>query len=296
MAQAAVREPPAAAPVAAVAAPPAAAPAAGRRRRLRLGTAWGFLVAWALLAGGWELAAATGVLNPSILPPPSEFVPYLLAGPGSAGIGPAQVSFGQAVLDTLVRVSVGFTLGVLAAAVVGLLLSGTRAVRIAGLPLVQTIAPIAPVAWVPLAIALVGTGDGAAVFVVFMGIFAGMCLATVAAVAGVPAELVKGARSLGTRGWRLWLRVIVPAAAPSLATAVRLSFFTAWMAVLAGEMAGINSGLGALVILGQQQFNMELVMSGLIAIGVLGFAIDRLLLTLRRRVLWWEARGRAEER
>jgi NitT/TauT family transport system permease protein len=269
-----------------------------RRRRARFGvrSVFGFLVAWAILVGVWEVGAATRLLNPAILPPPSEFVPYLLHGPGSAGIGPAQVGYGEAVVDTLARVSIGFTLAVLAAGVVAVLLAATPAARAVGLPMLQTVAPIAPVAWIPLAIALVGIGDRAAIFVVFMGIFATMCLATLAALVAVPEELVKSARNLGARGWRLWLRVIVPAAAPSLATAVRLSFFVAWMSVLAGEMAGISSGLGALVIFGQQQFNMELVMAGLVTIGILGFAIDRLLLLLRRRLLWWENRGRTGER
>jgi NitT/TauT family transport system permease protein len=291
-----VRERERAAAAAAAASPQAEALARPRRRLHARATApLGFLLAWAILVGVWELGAVTGFLNRAILPPPSEFVPYLVNGPGSAGIGPAQVSYGDAIVDTLLRVTAGFVLGVGAAILVGVLLAATPAVRLVGLPIVQTIAPIAPVAWIPLAIALVGIGDGAAIFVVFMGIFATMCLATLAAVTAVPEELVKGARSLGTRGWRLWLRVVLPAAAPSLATGVRLSFFVAWMSVLAGEMAGISSGLGALVIFGQQQFNMELVMVGLVTIGVLGFAIDRLLLVLRRRVLWWESRGRTAE-
>lgn len=271
------------------------APARPRRLRLRPGRALGFIAAWGILVGVWELAAAAGILNRDILPPPSEFVPYMLGGELSTGIGPAQVSYGEAIVQTLLRVTAGFALGVLGAVLVGTLLARTAAARAVGLPMVQTIAPIAPVAWIPLAIAVAGTGNGAAIFVVFMGIFATMCLATVAALGGVPEELIKGARSLGTRGLRLWSRVIFPAASPALWTAVRLSFFTAWMAVLAGEMAGINSGLGALVILGQQQFNMNLVMAGLLTIGVLGFAIDRLLLLARRRMLWWESRGSTGE-
>ena len=161
------------------------------------------------------------------------------------------------------------------------------------MPIVQTIAPVAPVAWVPVAIALVGTGDQSAIFVVFMGVFAVMTLATAAVIASVPDELVKTAKSLGAKGNRLWLWVVFPAAAPSLLTILRVNFFAAWMAVLAGEMAGINSGLGALIILGQQQFNMKLVMAGIITIGIIGFAIDRLMLILQQRLLWWEARGRA---
>jgi len=69
---------------------------------------------------------------------------------------------------------------------------------------------------------------------------------------------------------------------------VRMSFFAAWMAVLAGEMAGINSGLGYLIIMGQQMYNMQLVMVGIIAIGVVGFALDRLLLLAQRKIVWWE--------
>ncbi|MBV8226497.1 MAG: ABC transporter permease subunit, partial [Verrucomicrobia bacterium] len=99
----------------------------------------------------------------------------------------------------------------------------------------------------------------------------------------------------------LW-RVVLPAAAPSLMTVARMSFFGAWMAVLAGEMAGINSGLGALIMFGQQQFNMRLVMIGIVTIGLLGFLVDQLLLAFQKRLLWWENRaqkqdlGRAENR
>lgn len=251
-----------------------------------------FLIGWVVLALGWELGAVTGVLNRDILPPPSEVIPYLLQGPGAAGIGPQQVSYGEAIVKTLLRVGIGLGLGLSAALPLGMLITIVPLMQQFLMPVIQTIAPIAPVAWVPVAIALMGTGDQSAIFVVFMGVFAVMTLATAAAIASIPAELIKTARSLGAKGPRLWLWVVLPAAAPSLLTIVRVNFFAAWMAVLAGEMAGINSGLGALIILGQQQFNMKLVMVGVITIGVVGFAIDRLILLVQQRLLWWEARGR----
>lgn len=263
-----------------------------RRRWWRL-SSLSFLLGWVVLALGWELGAATGVLNRDILPPPSEVIPYLLQGPGSAGIGPQQVSYGEAIVKTLGRVAIGLGLALLAAIPLGTFIAIVPLMRQFLMPMIQTIAPIAPVAWVPVAIAIMGTGDQSAIFVVFMGIFAIMTLATAAAIGSVPSELIKTARSLGARGNRLWLWVVLPAAAPSLLTIVRVNFFAAWMAVLAGEMAGINSGLGALIILGQQQFNMKLVMVGVLTIGVIGFAIDRLMLIVQRRLLWWEARGRA---
>ena len=238
-----------------------------RRRARRWRSLGGLIAAWILLGTVWETGARLGVLNPAILPPPSQFIPYLIETSGSVGLG------------------VGGGL------IVGTLLSAIPLARVIGVPIAQILAPIAPIAWIPLAIVLFGTGDGAAVFVVFMGIAASMTLATVAALGSVPGEHIKSARSLGSSGWRLWLRVTLPAAAPGVATAVRLSFFAAWMSVLAGEMAGINSGLGSLVILGQQEFQMKLVMAGLVTIGILGFGFDRLLLLIRRRLLWWETRG-----
>ena len=251
----------------------------------------GLAAAWLLVGGAWELGARTGLLNPAILPPPSQFIPYIWETSGSVGLGVNKVSYAGSLVETILRVSVGFGLGVGTGLLAGLLLAALPWARAIGVPIAQILAPIAPIAWIPLAIVLFGTGDGAAVFVVFMGIAASMTLATVAAVGVVPSEYIKSARSLGSRGWRLWLRVILPASAPGIATAMRLSFFAAWMSVLAGEMAGINSGLGSLVILGQQEFQMKLVMAGLVTIGFLGFAFDRILLLVRGRLIWWEARG-----
>ncbi|TMF92768.1 MAG: ABC transporter permease subunit [Chloroflexi bacterium] len=268
-----------------------ASDAAARRGRSHWRSLAGVLVAWIVLGTVWEVGARIGILNAAILPPPSQFIPYLIETSGSVGLGVNKVSYAAALVETVIRVGVGFGFGVGSGLIVGTLLSAIPWARVIGVPIAQILAPIAPIAWIPLAIVLFGTGDGAAVFVVFMGITASMTLATVAALGGVPGEYIKSARSLGSKGWRLWLRVILPAAAPGVATAIRLSFFAAWMSVLAGEMAGINSGLGSLVILGQQEFQMKLVMAGLVTIGILGFGFDRFLLLVRQRLLWWESRG-----
>ncbi|MDX2216044.1 MAG: ABC transporter permease [Oculatellaceae cyanobacterium bins.114] len=258
-------------------------------------SAFTFLLAWLFLALFWEVGAATGFLNRDILPPPSAVIPYVLQGPGSAGIGPQQVSYGEAIIKTLWRVTTGLGLGLVVAIPLGATLTIAPVLRQFVMPMIQTIAPIAPVAWVPVAIALMGIGDQSAIFVVFMGVFAVMTIATASAIEGVPPELLKTAKSLGAKNYRLWLWIVVPAIAPSLLTIVRVNFFAAWMSVLAGEMAGINSGLGALIILGQQQFNMRLVMTGIITIGLLGFTVDRLILFIQTRLLWWEPRTRAME-
>ncbi|MEH2486385.1 ABC transporter permease [Bradyrhizobium sp. AZCC 2230] len=251
-----------------------------------------FLMAWLVVGLLWEVLTAKGVLNGRVLVPPSVFLPYLLQGQGAAGIGYNKVTFDTAILATLMRVATGFILALSVSLLGAILICAVRPFRLALLPLARTIAPIAPVAWIPLAITVVGLGSGAAIFVVFMGLVGSATVAAVAALDDVPDEYRKVARLLGAAGASYWLRVIVPAAASGLVTTMRMSFFGAFMAVLAGEMAGINSGLGALIILGQQQFNMKLVMSGIVVIGLLGFVVDQLLAWIGHRVVWWEGRQR----
>ncbi len=269
---------------------PRAAPSPPLVRRLatRFGAPLSFFFAWSVLLGLWELGAAAGWFSDRILPPPSQTIPFLLAGEATVGFGTQRTGLLEAIGVTLLRISVGLVLGLVAAIGVAFLILQVKLLRALVLPIVQSIAPISPVAWVPFAIAIVGIGDPAAIFVVFMAIFGSMCCASVAAFDSVPQEYRKVARSLGASTAEMWRTVLLPAAAPSLMTMVRMSFFAAWMAVLAGEMAGINSGLGYLIIMGQQMYNMKLVMIGIIAIGVVGFALDRLILLAQNRIVWWE--------
>ena len=253
-----------------------------------------FVFAWLLLGAIWELGAAQGWLNNRVLPPPSALLPYLATGNLAAGLGEGQTTLGGAIIDTMLRVSAGFLVGLFCALASAVLIVTARPARLLFFPIVQTVAPIAPVAWIPLAISAAGIGSGAAVLIVVLTIFGSVTASAVAAFDAVPLEYIKVGRLLGAERTRLLWRVVLPAAAPSLMTVARMSFFGAWMAVLAGEMAGINSGLGALIMFGQQQFNMRLVMIGIVTIGLLGFLVDRLLLAFQKRLLWWENRAQKQ--
>ena len=160
-----------------------------RRRAWGWRSLGGLIAAWILLGTLWETGARLGVLNPAIFPPPSQFIPYLIETSGSVGLGVNKVSYLASLVETVIRVGIGFGLGVGGGLIVGTLLSAIPLARVIGVPIAQILAPIAPIAWIPLAIVLFGTGDGAAVFVVFMGIAASMTLATVAALGSVPGSM-----------------------------------------------------------------------------------------------------------
>ena len=246
-----------------------------------------FCLAWLLIILSWELGSYVEWLNPQILPPPSQTIPYAFSGNITIGFGQQKTGLFESSSITLARVGIGMLTGILVSSCLAIMIIELPILRRLVLPIVQSLAPIAPVAWIPFTIVVIGIGSPAAVFIVFMAVLGTMTLSLIAALDGIPAEYLKIAHNLGTSRIRMWWYVRLPAIIPSAMTAIRMSFFGAWMAVLAGEMAGINSGLGYMIIMAQQMYNMKLVMVGILAIGFIGFAIDRLLLLINARLLQW---------
>ena len=172
--------------------------------------------------------------------------------------------------------------------VTGILISASRTVSDFVLPVIRGLAPIAPIAWIPLGIVLFRIGNPTAVFVVFMGIYFILTISTVAAVKAVDERLIKTARSHGASRVQIWTRVIFPSILPQVFTMLRINFFAAWMAVLAAEMVGLKNGLGMMIILGREMFNTKLILLGMCMVGATGYFVDTLLVQIQRRILWWQ--------
>ena len=193
----------------------------------------------------------------------------------------------QYVAASAYRVLFGLAIGFVLAIATGILVSRSKAAAAALLPIVRGLAPIAPIAWIPLGIVIFGVGNATAIFVVFTGVYFLLTLSTVAAVQSVDPRLVKTARSYGASDRQVWRYVIFPAVLPQVFTMLRLNFFAAWMAVLAAEMVGLKNGVGMIVILGREMFNGNLILIGICIIGITGYAVDSLQLFLQRKILWW---------
>lgn len=254
------------------------------------GAAW--RIAWTLApilaaVGCWELAASTGALDATMFPPPSTIVADLARNGWEVGIGFDRVSIAETVGASLLRV----TLGLLAAFACSFALGGAIAafdpVRVTVEPIMRLLAPIAPVAWVPFGLALFGVGNSAAVFLVFLGVVFVLTLGIAQAVRLVPREYLQIARTMGASRARVWRVVILPYVLPRAFLLLRFNFFGGWMAVLAAEMVGLRSGLGALVMVGRESANMTLVLFGMFLIGVTGALVDGVLAHIQRRYLWW---------
>ncbi len=280
----AVIPPPASLKAAAATAPAKASP--WRRRGL---LALATLLPWVVLVSLWELAIARGWVQASLLPPPSSFLGYAVENQLRVGFGNDAMSIPGAILASVYRVLAGMALGFAAALVTGIAISKSGIASAALLPIVRGLAPIAPIAWIPLGIMLLGIGNATAIFIVFTGVFFLLTLSTVASVASVDQRLIKTARTFGASERQVWQWVIFPAVLPQVFTMLRINFFAAWMAVLAAEMVGLKNGVGMMVILGREMFNGNLIMLGICIVGVVGYAVDSFLLFVQRKVLWWQA-------
>ena len=224
-----------------------------------------------------------------LFPPPSAFLSYAIESDFRVGFGGDAMPIPLPSWSSALRVLAGLAIGFVAAIATGILISMSGAFADMVMPLIRGLAPIAPIAWIPLGIVLFGIGNPTAVFVVFMGIYFILTISTVAAIESVDQRLIKTARSYGARKAQVWTRVIFPAVLPQVFTMLRINFFAAWMAVLAAEMVGLKNGLGMMIILGREMFNTKLILLGMCMVGATGYAVDALLTQIQRRVLWWQA-------
>jgi len=259
---------------------------AERRGSNTIAINWRGLLLLAGLAGIWELVPRVGLVDAVLLPPFTQVIGRLGSLLLSGSLWP---HIGASVW----RVLLGYGLALLVALPVGLYIGlREQAEKWLG-PLTQLLRPLAPPAWIPLAILWFGIGNTPAVFIIFVGTVLTLLLGTIGAVRDVDKHLVQGALTLGATRTQAVFQVVLPAALPELLTMLRLGLGLAWMCVVAAEMVAVSRGLGFLILEARNTFNTTTVLAGMIAIGLLGLGMDVGLRQLQRRLLRWQAGRKA---
>lgn len=225
--------------------------------------------------GAWYAFSAFGVFPPSAFPSPKEVV---------LGFG-EEAQRGRLVDDvvaSLFRVAVGYLIAAASGIPLGLLLGSRTRLRLALLPAVNFFRSLSPLAWIPFAILWFGIGDAPAIFLIFMASFPPLVLAATAASANIPTVYFRVAGDYGLRGAELLTRVTLPAILPQIITALRVTAGLSWVVVVAAEMIAGHDGLGFLIWDARNGLRPDLVVVGMILIGIIGVATDRLLAQLTR--------------
>jgi NitT/TauT family transport system permease protein len=190
-------------------------------------------------------------------------------------------------LASMSRVFGGFGLAVLAALPLGLLIGRIPLARKTLDPFFQLMRPIPVTAWLPLSMILFGLGPRSAFALVFLGAFFPILLNTIFGVKNVDPKLFEAASMLGCKGNAQFFKVVLPAALPSIFTGLRLGLGLAWFVIVVGEMTGVPQGLGAVIMDGRTLSRTELVICGMIIIGIAGFISDRIVVAIGNRLLRW---------
>jgi NitT/TauT family transport system permease protein len=250
----------------------------------------------ALFAGVWELCWAIGWANPMLLPPPHLFLNDFFAQGrffdkttriGNPTASAIALGVAKTVGISTLRVLGGLLIAFLGSLSVGLAIRYFPTLGKLTFPIINMLAPISPVAWLPVAIVIFGTGNAPAVFLVFISLFFIMSLATLRLIDEVPEAYTNVARIMGASRLQIFLQVVVPAILPSLFVVLRLNMFAAWMMLLIAEAAGVGSGLGLVVMTARGTFNSQLAFFTMAVIGLVGFALDTALRQIQARLLYW---------
>ena len=230
---------------------------------------------------GWWLIAASGVVPRQFLPTPLDVLTRFVALTQSPFVG---YTLQQHLWSSFGRFAMGFGLAVAIGVPLGLLMGWFRTLDAIVTPLFDALRFVAPIAWVPFAALWFGTGIGGPVLIIFSGAFPPCVINAYRGAKFVEPRFIEAAQTLGASHWRMITEVLLPASVPSIVAGLRISAGLGWQSLVGAELIVASSGIGYLLVKGQANISTSTVMSGMIAIGIVGFAIDALLRMLERRI------------
>ncbi len=234
------------------------------------------------------VGSAAAVGQKSAFPTPADFLsklgshladPFYDRGPNDKGIG-IQLAY------SIGRVLAGFALAALVAIPLGFVIGMSRVVFQALDPFIQVLKPISPLAWMPLALFTLKDSGVSAIFVIFVCSIWPMMINTAFGVASVRKEWVDVSRTLEVRPVRKALLVILPAAAPTIMTGMRISIGIAWLVIVAAEMLVGGTGIGYFVWNEWNNLSISNILTAILAIGLVGMFLDLVFARLQKAVTY----------
>jgi len=260
-----------------------------------------FLVAWQIgVSGGGaamkvdpeyaKLMGATATEGKSAMPGPADVAatiwghikdPFYVKGTNDKGIG-IQLAY------SVGRVGIGYLIAVLVAIPIGFLIGMSPLMSRALDPFIQVMKPVSPLAWMPLALYTIKDSSISSIFVIFICSLWPMLINTAFGVASVRREWLNVARTLEVGPLRRAFTVILPAAAPTIVTGMRISIGIAWLVIVAAEMLVGGTGIGYFVWNEWNNLSITNVITSILVIGLVGMVLDQALARFARLVTYPE--------
>ena len=243
--------------------------------------AWPFPLAVLLL---WHLSSVWGWAPEQVLPPPAQvfrtFADMVASGEIWANL---QIS--------LVRVFTGFGIGLLGGLVLGSVMGLSPTARDYLYPLFKAFAQVPVIGWLPLLMLLVGIDEALKFLLIAKATLVPVTLNTCQGIQGVPNRFIEVAKVYGFTRRQMLTRVVFPAATAPIWNGVRYGLTHAWLALVVVELLASSEGIGFLIVYGRQLFQLDVVLAAVLAVGIVGFAIDKLLSLTEAWLLRWRKPG-----
>lgn len=192
------------------------------------------------------------------------------------------------VWTSLSRVFYGYIMGMCVAIPVAFLMGWYRPVRNLIEPWIQFLRTIPPIAYIPIMVVAFGIGENSKVAIIFIAAFLTCSITVTQGILEIDKVLVKAAYTFGAKDRDLFFHIILPASLPYILIAARTALAGSFTTLIAAEMTGASTGLGARIQLASGAARIDLVMLCILVIGILGFIFDRLLLGLEKRLTRWK--------
>jgi NitT/TauT family transport system permease protein len=232
--------------------------------------------------------AATHNLPNGLIPPPNLVVRELADIVGLAGNNDEfSGSLWENLITSASRVFGGFFLSACLGLSLGMLIGRLALVQRMLDSTLQMLRPIPVTAWQPLFLILFGLGSRSATLLVALGCFYPILVNTIFGVRSVEPRLIEAAAMLGVSRTALFPKVVLPSALPGIFTGLRLGLGFAWVVIVVGELSGVRIGLGAMIENAREVSRTDVVIAGMIVIGLAGFLSDQGIRALSRRMLRW---------
>jgi taurine transport system permease protein len=239
--------------------------------RQRVSASLWFCAPFAVLLVLWAVLIPAFDVNPRLFPHLES-----VAQAGLEGIMDGTLI--QHIGASLLRVTVGTLLALVFAIPLGIAMGVSPVVSGFLTPPLRFFSVLAGIAWIPLASLWFGYGFGAITFVIFNAVFFIVTYNTLLGVSTIPMQVRNAAWSLGAGRWAMLTEVLLPGALPNIVTGIRTGLGFAWRGLIAAEMIATNVGLGYMLFVARDFYKTEVIVLGMIVIGVLWLLLDRLLL------------------
>ncbi len=233
----------------------------------------------------WQLLVQCGIVSGRYLAKPTEIVALFLYK--LVNTNPDGSTIPSSILSSLQVSLVGFFLALIVGIPTGLLMGWYKGFRQFVSPVFEILRPIPPISWIPLTLLWLGIGIRAKAFIIFFAAFIPCVINSAAGIRQTNQTLINVAKTCGASNFEIFIKVGVPSSLPIMFAGIRVALGNTWATLVAAEMLAADSGLGYMILMGRNFARADIVILGMVLIGVLGMVFTGTLSFIEHRIIKW---------